>query len=343
MYTTTIRCLDCDRAFRVPLDRGSILLDCDCGKELRFNPFEYSTLADLRGGSYYLPEFEHNLPKYSLQLVEAPEEVHTIFDTTEVRPFNTIPIPRRRLHRKNATGFAELHGLRVLVYMYFFDTLEIYKSTTSYILDSHDENTSKQLMEKLKYIVSLEHGEPDIVEPMGSANDYYWHLNYGLAYLSKSPQNQVLLQLSYKSHFKFASQIQLRLPSEEATQRITELNLEATELCGREEYEKCMEKCREVFELWRPSAGAMWMMGTALFHLGDFGQAEEYLQGAVERFPQMAPPHFTLGCLYLETNKIPLARHYLRTYLYICQQMDLETVEDNYEVAKKLLDQTEIK
>lgn len=337
LHGTVIRCSACERAYRAPIDKGAIHMKCSCGRELAFDPYEYSTMRELTGGSYYLPDFQENLAKFNCQLVDTRAEALDGYEAMDIKPFRQFPIPERRLHHKYAMGFCELHGLRVMVYIYFYDTLEIYITTTSYIIDPQDEELAISLMEKLKLIVSVRQGPPDKVMPMGWWYDYQWFMTYGSVLVSRNTKNQLLLQLKYKGADKLSYQSELGQPSDDVMTKVTSLNLKANEYGKIGEYQKCIETSEEVLEYWPCNSNARLLIGTALLELGDFRGAEDNLQGAIEYLPQMASPYLTLGRLYFETDKMALAKHYLESYLYICESTGTKAIDDQYPIARELL------
>lgn len=337
LYKTIIKCPECGNKLNVSIDRGTIQVECSCGNLNRFNPFDYSILEDLTNGSYYLPDFESNLDKFNCKIIDAPALDPCI--TMDIEPFKQFPIPERKLHRKAVNGFHELHNIPIFIYIYFFDTLEIYIKTASYVIDPNAENLSIGLMDKLRYIVSTKHGTPDRIIPMDNWKDYYWFPNYGLIFLSRSSENQVMLQVKYKSYLKLTSQSEEVQPSDEIAEKVTKLNLEANKFGMKGDYTKCIEKAKEVLNYWPRNANARLLIGTVLLELGNIDEAEDYLQGAIEYLPTMGAAYFTLGRLYIKSGKKDLAKHYLEDYLYISEKQEVSLIDHHYTVTKELLKQ----
>ena len=337
LYKTVIKCPECGKKLRVSVDRGTVPVECSCGNVYKFNPFEYSTLEELTKGSYYLPDFENNLDKFNCKIIDAPTLDPGI--TMDIEPFKQFPIPERKLCRKIVNGFYELHNLPISIYIYFFDTLEIYIKTASYIVDPNDENLSIALMNKLKYIVSTKYGTPDRTIPMNGWKDYYWFPNYGQIFLSRSSENQVMLQLKYKSYLKLISQSEAMQPSDEIMKKVTKLNLEANEFGMQGDYIKCIQKAKEVLKYWPRNANTRLLIGTALLELENINEAEDYLQGAIEYLPIIGSAYFTLGQLYIKAGKKKLAKHYLENYLYISEKQGVNLIDHHYPGAKELLKQ----
>jgi len=232
-----------------------------------------------------------------------------------------------------------LHNIPIFIYIYFFDTLEIYIKTASYVIDPNAENLSIGLMDKLRYIVSTKYGTPDRIIPMDNWEDYYWFPNYGLIFLSRSSENQVMLQVKYKSYLKLTSQSEEVQPSDEIMEKVTKLNLEANKFGMKGDYTKCIEKAKEVLNYWPRNANARLLIGTVLLELGNIDEAEDYLQGAIEYLPTMGAAYFTLGRLYIKSGKKDLAKHYLEDYLYISEKQGVSLIDHHYAVAKELLKQ----
>ncbi len=334
---TIIKCHKCPKKLKVLIDKGTIQVKCTCGNVYKFNPFDYSVLEELTNGSYYLPDFENKLGKFNCKIIDAPALDPYI--AIDIEPFKQFPIPERKLYPKQVIGLYELHNIPIMIYIIFYDTLEIYIKTTSYILDPKDENFSIGLMDKLKYIVSTKYGPPDKIIPMDSWQDYYWYLNYGLIFLSKNSENQVLLQLKYKSYLKFNSQYEIKQPSDVILKKVTKLEDEANIFGGEGDYRKCIEKAKNVLEYWPCNSNARMLIGTALLELGNIKEAEDYLHSAIEYLPINESAYFALGQLYIKSGKKKLAKRYLENYLYISKKQGLNSIDDNYIIAKDLLKQ----
>ena len=333
-FKTIIKCPECCKKLRVPINKSTIQVKCTCRNVYKFNPFDYSVLEELTNGSYYLPDFENNLGRFNCKIIDVPTlEPYKIMD---IEPFKQFPIPERKLYHKSVNGLCELHNVPIQIYIIFFDTLEVYVKTTSYIIDPKNENLSIELMEKLKYVVSKKLSAPDKIIPMNGWKDYYWFLNYGQIFLSRSPENQVMLQVKYKSYAKVMFQYEMK-PSDENMNKITKLNLKANKFGNEGDYIKCIEKAKEVLKHWPCNANARLLIGTALFELGNINEAEDYLQGAIEYLPTLGSAYFKLGQLYIKNGKKKLAKHYLENYLYISERQEKSLDDNYYHIAKELL------